>query len=150
MRLANLFHLKQKIFSNNIEERSRDRTSTSVAKPSSLQILVMYLMSRSGKIVAIKRMAYAPLVPTQQIYQVSTMNSLHNRGHCIFGSLTRITHTDQNITAFMCSTHQKIGNNTSLEKNLYSSISYCLYIIKTALWEKKLVRDYQMQLQHCS
>ena len=62
MRLANLFHLKQEIFKNNIEEKSRDRTSTTVAKPSSLQILVMYLMSRSGKTAAYKRMAYVPLV----------------------------------------------------------------------------------------
>lgn len=44
------------------DKRSPIQTSTSAVKPSILQILVMYLISRSGKTAAIRRTASAPLV----------------------------------------------------------------------------------------
>lgn len=45
----------------NDDKGSIVQTSTSAANPSILQILTMYLMSRSGKTAAIKRIASAPL-----------------------------------------------------------------------------------------
>lgn len=78
------FQLEENLWKYNKQEKSTICTSTSTAKPSNLQILLMYLMSRSGKTAAIKRMASAPFARALQICHASTTNSLHNRGHCIF------------------------------------------------------------------
>ena len=64
------------------KEENNNHTSTSGVKPSNLQILVMYLISRSGKTAAINRIASAPFVRAKYICQASITNSLHKRGHC--------------------------------------------------------------------